>query len=220
MERNSLLNKRFYAIPPNHPARSRCQVFLVVLLLGWSCASCEMSSKKAPHSLAPPVNALPQNDLLGRRSIHQVRECFGKTTQTSQNDPVAELLLIYVSSGRDFRTPPGPDGYLFRIVPLNKDYHPIPVEAEVTIALCRERDFVKNRPGFDPIRIWQISRQQIENHWVISQDLDGYLFRLDWGLQSPAPGNYRFLVRFDYLSNEKTITICRAMTFQDMQRIR
>jgi len=214
MERNFPLNKRLYAVPIRRTFRGIWPLVGRILLGVWLCASCETSPMATTPFLAPPVNALPQNDLIGQRLIRQIKECRGRTTQTLEKDPVAELLLIYVSSGRDFRPPTGPDGYLLRVIPLNKEYHPISVEAEVTIALYRERDFLKNRSWPDPLRIWQMPRQQIKNHWVISPDLDGYLFRLDWGLQDPGPGNYRFLVRFVYESKNKTITICRAMTFQ------
>jgi len=217
MERNITLNKSICSLPAHNGYPCRWIIIAGVLLIAWLCASCETSPKATPPVLAPPVNALPQNDLLGRQSISQVKECFGMTAQPSEKDPVTELLLIYVSSGRDFRAPEGPDGYLFRIVPLEKSYHPKPAKAKVTIALYRDQELDNNQPLSEPLRIWQIPRQQIENHWVISQDLDGYLFRLDWGLQGPGPGNYRFLVRFDYFHNEKNITICRAMPFQDMQ---
>jgi hypothetical protein len=217
MERNSIFNKRICSVLAPNGSPCRGIIIAGLLLITWLCASCAKLPQAAPPLLAPPVNALSQNDLLGRQSISQVKECIGNTTQPSEKDPVAELLLIYVSSRRDFRAPEGPDGYLFRLVPLDKSYHPIPVKAEVTIALYRDQEWVKSHPGSDPLRIWQIPTQQIENHWVISQDLAGYFFRLDWGLQGPGPGNYRVLVRFDYFYNEKNITICRAMTFQDMQ---
>jgi hypothetical protein len=200
----------------NEAVRSRGWVFGAALLFSGLSVSCE-PTQKSPQPLAFPVPALQQNDLLGRRSISQVKECYGKTKQNLENDPVAKLLLIYISSFRDFREPPGPDGYLFRIIPLNIEYHPIPVEADVTIALYRDRDFGKTQPWPGPLRIWQIPQNQIEKHWVISQELDGYLFRLDWGPQGPGLGNYRFLVRFEYLHNGKNITICRAMPFQDRQ---
>ena len=217
MERNFTFNKNIHTVPAHHGSPHKWILFSGVFLTAWLCVSCETTTKTNSQSIAPPVNALRQDDLPGARTVFQAKECSGNITQTSENDPVAELLPIYVSSFRDFRPPPGPDGYVFRIIPLDKSDHPIPVKAEVTIALYWDQDLEKNQPVPDPLRIWQVPRQQIEHHWVISQDLDGYLFRLDWGPQGPGPGNYRFLVRFDYLHNEKHITICRAMTFQDMQ---
>ncbi len=215
MERNLTFNKSSTTKRIHLGSPGNWILGIGVFLTAWLCTSCTTSPKSAPTSLAPPVNALPQTDPIGRRAINQVQECVGKTTFSSEKNSVSELLLIYVSSQRDFRAPAGPDGYLFRIVPLDKSYRPIPVKAEVTIALYRDQEVVKSQPLPEPVRIWQIPRTEIENHWVSSQDLDGYLFRLDWGLQGPGPGNYRLLVRFDYIQEQKNLTICRAMLFQD-----
>ena len=127
---------------------------------------------------------------------------------------VADMLLFYVSSGRDFREPAGLDGYVIRVVPLDKKFRPVRVDGTVEIVLARE----SGPPGTAKVlRRWRIGPEGLEEYWLQTSLLDGYAFRLDWGENDPGVGMYRLVVKLNYRGKKVTEIICRELVFDDLQ---
>jgi len=190
--------------------------FPVILLIG----GCQpLKSPDIVTTLAEPVLGIKANDIAAQTERTEFHDCLEESEQPLGNGPVREVLLTYINAGRDFRDPQGPDGYVLRIIPLDNKYRPVPVPAEINIALY-PATVAKNNSTYDPpMRFWRISAPDLARHWTPSALLDGYLLRLDWGEISPGPGNYILLVSFSYKHKKNVTTICRIMTFQDQLTI-
>ena len=128
---------------------------------------------------------------------------------------IRELLLSYFNHGRDFREPPGPDGYLLQVTPLDQNYRAKAVAGAVTIYLYSN---VSDSPGTSdrrPVRLWHITAEQIDDYWGSGKLLSGYLFPLDWGADGPPVGHYLFVVRMIYQHRGLTHSICQKIPFTD-----
>ena len=182
-------------------------LFLAAVLI----SGCQ--SSKAPDQplrLAEPI--APQAETI----LEPWNDCFEKPQPSGQKRLVTEMLLSYLNRGRDFRGPQGPDGYLLRVILLDRNSRPVRIPADVTVALFAETG-QKNYPARDrPVRLWQIRASNLDEYWTPSNLLDSYLFRLDWGPVGPGPGNYRFLVRLSYKQQNIRETLCSEITFQDL----
>ncbi|MBN1844065.1 MAG: hypothetical protein JW810_00150 [Sedimentisphaerales bacterium] len=190
----------------------------ILAAMGLELVSCQAPGNPAagPLVLADPVAPLAGTDPASQQAAGQLAFCGAPDASSAAGGPVMELLLAYVSSGRDFREPPGPDGYLLRLIPLDDRYRPLPIDGLVTVGLYDEEglDQAPERRSL-PILIWRIETGQLGAYWVPARTLDGYFFRLDWGRIRPGPGNYRLVVHVQYRKDEQTFRFCREMSFQD-----
>ena len=125
-----------------------------------------------------------------------------------QGDGVVELVLSYVSSGRDFQAPAGPDGYVLRVLAFDKEFRPVQVAGDVSIGLFEQG-------GVRPVRVWYAGVRRLGEYWLPTRLLDGYVFRLGWGESAPVVGNYVLFVRLRYRDGDSTKTICQEISFQD-----
>jgi hypothetical protein len=127
---------------------------------------------------------------------------------------VTEMILTYVTEGNDFREPAEPNGYLLRVIPLNKNYRPAPVTAQIHIGLFRNPlpQDPQERPR--PIRYWFLNAEQLTQYWRKDAVLDGYLLPLDWGDAPPAQGSYLFLAVINDPAKPEQ-AVCQQISFQD-----
>ena len=147
-----------------------------------------------------------------------------ESSPTPTDGPIADLVLAYVSTGRDFRntgdsaepntptydTPPQPQGYVIRAIPLDQKLQPILLPAELTILM-----YPTQLATIHPLRTWHVEAAQSSMHWIRSSLLDGFLLRLDWGQPPPGPGVYRLALRMTYENKKAKQTIYRDILFED-----
>jgi hypothetical protein len=207
---HNLLHRRHYC-QPILPV-----VLSLVIFLNGGCLSAK--SRKIPTELAVPVLPTHWDNPTASVKFREFQQCLYNSSQTLPAGPVAEVLLTYVSAGRDFHAPQGPDGYVLRIIPLDKNYRPVRGAADVNIVLAAETSRKNGSTLSTPVCFWQISAQNLEAHWTTSHLLDSYLFRLEWGTHQPGPGDYRFLVSYAYKHKKLTKTICREITFNELTK--
>jgi len=151
---------------------------------------------------------------------------------------VSELVLTYISTGRDFYEPKGPDGFVLRVTPLDGRYQTVQTVANITIILYGakggqgERDrntsleYRKVPPSRNtslkyrkvslirPLRLWRVPENELADYWMPSRLLNGFLFRLEWVREVPL-GDYVLSVIYDRQEQNGTQTICREVFFQD-----
>jgi hypothetical protein len=186
---------------------------LVIFLIG-GCLSAK--SQNIPTKLAEPVLGIYWDNPTASIKLREFQQCLYSSNQTLPTGPVAEVLLTYVNAGRDFHTPQGPDGYVLRIIPLDKNYRSVRGAADVNIVLVAETSRKTGSTLSTPVCFWHISAQNLNAHWTTSHLLDSYVFRLEWGTHPPGPGDYRFLVSYAYKHKKLTKTICREITFNEL----
>ena len=188
-------------------------VALVVLLAGGmgSLCGCEGAGQAKRVELAGVIDPMSSRDGAGvglgavRAGWSEQEAAWGAV----QGDGLAELVLIYVSSGRDFEAPAGPDGYVLRMLAFDQESRSVKVAGDVSIGL-----FEQGRVR--PMRVWYVGVGRLGGYWLPTRLLDGYVFRLGWGESVPVVGNYVLFVRLRYRDGDSTKTVCREISFQDV----
>ena len=169
--------------------------------------------------LAEPV--LPAQDeefLASGQALFE--ECFAEPDESTDEDVLREVILAYVNSGREFRSPAGPDGYLLRVIPLNRMMRSTEVAADLTIGLFAATDDISEVLEMRPLCYWRIHREELADYWVPTSLLDGYMFRLDWGANEIGPGLYRIIVKFEYEESERGKIFCREIVIEDWHQVK
>jgi hypothetical protein len=144
-----------------------------------------------------------------------VEECVNNTSIKEADKPIAEIVLAYVGSGRDFRDPQGSDGYVLRVIPLDSSHHEVKLAADVFIGLYRGVD-KDNLQGSVALRAWQLSADTPADYWIATSLLDGFMFRLDWGPEALPPGDYIFLVLMKYQYKGLMESVCQQIEFRSI----
>ena len=186
---------------------------------GWTATS------KMPRSPKKPV--LPLTGEAATRFYQQARsKCENPGPVEGGRDGVSELVLTYISTGRDFYEPKGPDGFVLRVTPLDGRYQAVQTAADITIILYggqgaqgrqAERDrntsleYRKVPPG-RPLRLWHVQASELADYWMPSRFLNGFLFRLEWVREVP-PGDYILSVIYERQEQTGTQTICQDVFF-------
>jgi len=169
---------------------------------------------------APPASIVPAEPLapwseadVEGASLSQ-RPCLDERGRRRGGDWPAEVLLSYVSTGREFRSPEGPDGYVLRIIPLDDRERARRISAEALVVLRREGT-ASAAPPAPPLRAWRIAAGRLEHYWMQSRLLPSYVLRLDWGDPPPERGNYRLGVYLTFRGQGGPEVICREIPFQE-----
>jgi len=98
------------------------------------CGNSEQAA--VPLRLPPPILPVAKT-MFGP---DYVEACVNNTREKEADKPVAEIVLAYVGSGRDFRDPPGDDGYVLRVIPLDSSHREVKSAADVFINLYSSVD--------------------------------------------------------------------------------
>jgi hypothetical protein len=183
----------------------------LILIVGCTSSRSPLSGDDATLKPITPVSDTPS----GKNNGPDWAWCLRSATALSSLTGVTHLVLIYASGGRDFRDPPGPDGYILRVIPLDKDRHPTSVSAEVHIGLFDNPPRPNSQGRLIPIQQWFLDAKQLKNYWRRDALLDGYLFPLDWGESSTPPGRYLFLVYMNHPKKNNS-AVCQQITFQNV----
>lgn len=169
---------------------------------------------------------MPLDPGVGGPTLHPGSLCRGhagqaartnNTAPVQQSGPIEELIAIYVETGRDFHEPIGPDGYMLRVIPLDRELVPVHRPAQVTIGLFATGPTGEPIQG-PPLRVWQVGERSLQDYWVPTRLLDGYLFRLDWGPTALERGRYVLCVRLDDRGTDGFSSVCAAIGFDDFAR--
>jgi hypothetical protein len=176
------------------------------LILMWGCTTPFL---KMPSHLADPVPPVGP----GVSVTALMNDCisFG---QNHRPKGLADVLLSLTTASRDFRPPAGTDGYVLRMIPLNKKAQPLPIVANVTILLC-EDSRLADTSAPPPLRTWHIAAESLPDYWAAGTLLDGYLFRLDWADTPVPPGRYRLIVRLMDRGDKINRGFCQEITFEE-----
>lgn len=143
--------------------------------------------------------------------------CSEAALNQGPDSTVTELLLVYSNTGRDFQAPDGTDGYLLRVIPINRRYQLARIDGNLSVFLYEERSLVEDNEALLPIRIWQIPSVDLDHYWLKTSMLAGYTLPLAWDSPPPAgTGRYIFLVQFRYEIQQEHYLICNTLTFQDL----
>ncbi len=121
-------------------------------------------------------------------------DCTVKRPPSTGHSEATELILTYVGTGRDFKDPGVPAGFVLRVIPLNDAARPTSLQTDLIISLLKSTSDSKDKLS-ESLLCWRVSRDSLARHWVRSRLLDGYLFRLAWGTEPVAPGEYLLLVQ-------------------------
>ncbi|MFC1782122.1 hypothetical protein ACFL02_00885 [Planctomycetota bacterium] len=169
----------------------------------------------AAPSLANPILPLPPQEWTADDAREFYNGCFNAPQTPDPTALLGELLLSYKNSGRDFRDPPGPDGYVLQVIPVDRKYQPVQLIGRCTIILFNEPALNPDGSTGRPLYIWRILEQDLAKYWTPTHLLKGYLFKLDWGLEDPGPGNYELWVFLKYRNNNVVAGECRSLSFQE-----
>ena len=195
--------------------KRRMTLMVVGWLLGMLVGGCARQAMITPLTVADPV----------RPRVHQEgheadmgMNCSDPRENAQAKRKVADLVLAYVNTGRDFHEPVGLDGYVLRVIPLDGQFRTVPVPGEVVIRLYpvirRQGGILDSRP----LRVWRISAEELEHYWFPTRLLDGYLFRLDWGPAALPMGSYQFWVTLNYIDDGEDVQLCQELAFEDVLR--
>lgn len=188
------------------------QLKLLALALMLCCGLMGCRSLPTESSeLAAPLEPLAKGQVCGVSSA----DCMIKRTPSTGRSEAIELILTYVGTGRDFTEPGVPEGFVLRVIPLSDTARPAPLQADLIIALFK--------PGSDgkgewsvPLLCWRVSRDNLAHYWVRSRLLDGYLFRLAWGAEPVAPGEYVLFVQESRPAGTATLApLCQKIRFEN-----
>ena len=195
--------------------RDQIGIFFGCLIL-WALIGCTPTdAPSVPSPLAGPIFPLPPQEWTADDAREFYNACF---TAPQPPDPTAllgELLLSYINNGRDFREPPGPDGYVLQVVPVDRKYQPVQLIGRCTIILFEEPALKSDGSTGRPLYIWRILEQDLPQYWTPAHLLKGFLFKLDWGLEGPGPGNYELWVFLKYINENVVAGECRSLSFQE-----
>jgi len=195
------------------------RVISVVVLLLLFLSSC--NSPKRSRGMVVLMEPVPaeqdEEELISGQMLFKA--CFAAPDESVDEDVLREVVLTYVNSGRDFRSPAGPDGYLLRVIPLNRMMRSTEVAADLTIGLFAATEEVSEVLEMRPLCYWRIGKEELADYWVPTSLLDGYLFRLDWGANEIGPGLYRIVVKFEYEEAERRKIFCREMMIEDQYQV-
>ena len=177
----------------------------VVLLMTLLAAGCRSADRTAlaptRRPLAPALLPLPRESSRGAAE----RDCGEQTIPAPGR--IADLVVAYVSTGRSFQihddgndsdTPDQqasavtslPDGYVIRVIPLDRQLRPAFAQAQLTIDLYAVGAGPLGQAGNRPLLTWQVAPSTAGLYWVKTRLLDGYVLRLDCGGHGPTPGRY------------------------------
>ena len=143
--------------------------------------------------------------------------CLDEQPKLPEDAPVARIILFYMTSGRDFNESIGPDGYVLRLVPLDKKSRSVQVDGEVIIGLFADSAQKSDISKSKPLICWRITEDILSQYWARTSLLDGYVFRLDWGEAQLRPGSYQLAVQVRYQHRGTVWSICREVSFQDLR---
>ena len=187
-------------------------VLLLLMLFLGSCNSAK-GDKKMVVLMEPVLAGQDEEVMISGQVLFE--KCFAAPDESTGADVLREVVLTYVNSGRDFHSPAGPDGYLLRVIPLNRMMRSTEVAADLTIGLFAATEEVSEVLEMRPLCFWRIGKEELVDYWVPTSLLDGYLFRLDWGEKEIGPGIYRIVVKFEYEESGRDKIFCREMVIED-----
>lgn len=105
---------------------------------------------------------------------------------------VKDFLFIASPKGRDWRAPVGPDGYLLRIILLDRDEKPIRKDGRIQAFLVRNH----GDKNAEAVCAWDIPQEAMDDYYDDS-DWPGYVLPLDWGKGQETPeGCYLLVIRW------------------------
>jgi len=168
-----------------------------------------------PVAPAPPVTPIAPADWTPRDAQTFSHACFAPAELNSQTDAVTEVLFNYNDGPRDFRPPEGPDGYILQIIPLNGEFKSTPLNGQMTFVLFAGSALNEDGAIGTPVNIWRVEKQNLEQYWMPTHLLQGYLFQLDWGAVTPKRANYEFVVHIAYEHDNQVVNICRTLSFYE-----
>jgi len=166
----------------------------------WGCAGRPLAD--AP--LSPPLDPAPSSAGLAAEWYF---------AWEAQEDILAasgpqSMLLIASGEGREWRSPPGPDGYVVRVVLLDDEGRPTRADGEFQAFVVRQ----PAGPEPEPLLAWSVTEDQAAERY--RQGITaGYLLELDWGpMVRPVPGHKMLVVRW---LGPKQQRITRNVAFDD-----
>ena len=105
---------------------------------------------------------------------------------------VKDFLFIASPKGRDWRAPAGPDGYLLRVILLDRDEKPIRKDGSIQAFLVRNH----GEKNAYVMCAWDISQATAATYYDESA-WPGYVLPLDWGKGPEKPeGCYLLVIRW------------------------
>jgi len=193
--------------------------FLGLVLLGLS--GCQSQNRPDHRTVRlEPIAPMPLSNQLSETQPafpSLTGSCSEATLNQKPDSPITELLLVYNNTGRDFQAPDGMDGYLLRVIPINRKYQLTRIEGSLSVFLYDDLSQAENNKDLLPIRFWQIPSVDLDHYWLETSLLDGYTLPLAWDSPPPAgTGRYIFLVQFRYEIQQEHYLICNTLTFQDL----
>jgi hypothetical protein len=118
------------------------------------------------------------------------------------------MLLIAGGEGREWRTPPGPDGYVVRAVLLDDRGRPTRAEGEFEAFVVHQ----PAGPDPEPLFAWSVSPAEAAKRYH-EGITPGYLLELDWGPgATPPTGQKMLVVRWEGPAGQR---ITRNVAFED-----
>lgn len=187
----------------------------VTVVLALSVPGCQAPPPSGVDYLAPPIAPFSTLAAAGPTSYAELRQnCPGSHLDNVPRSAISDLVLMYDSSGREFRQPAGPDGFVLRVIPLGHASVPLDQPADFTIAAFPgEPDRIDTATR--PVRTWRLPAPAAQRHWTHFQPLAGYIFRLDWGPVPLPTGRYLLLVRLEEHRRGRTRALCSQIAFED-----
>lgn len=186
------------------------KIFYLLILL---CAvgGC-VDADGVARGLGEPIEALCVDDGAELTSLAQwLRDCNEGDGKTG----VRELVLRYLTSGRDFAGAQGPDGYVICVTPLDIKWRVRQIGNKMTVGLFnseKEDEITESNALF----LWQLKSDRLRRYWTTTSLLDGYVLRLSWGDYDPGTGSYLLVVMLEVGSGGKAASICQKIEFEDV----
>ena len=186
------------------------KIFYLLILL---CAvgGC-VDADGVAQGLGEPIEALCIDDGAKLTSFDQwLRDCNEGDGKTG----IRELVLRYLTSGRDFSGDQGPDGYVICVTPLDIKWRVRQVGNKMTVGLFnseKEDEITES----NALLLWQLKGDRLRRYWATTSLLDGYVLRLSWGDYDPGTGSYLLFVMLDIGSGGEAASICQKIEFEDV----
>lgn len=191
----------------------RLIVMLLVALFFCGCAGQKRTSRMV-RPLAEPL--LPFSH--GRDWQYQ-DFTEGSCVEPVPGDVIHEMLLTYISRGRDFTPPGGADGYVLRVILLDDEFNSLPIKGSLFVGLFSAQQGRNDSGLRSALLRWRIAPGTLERYWYEGNVLSSYLLRLDWADETPLKGNYILAVRFEYMQGQEKRILCHEIPFGDNEAL-
>jgi len=122
---------------------------------------------------------------------------------------IKDFLFIASPKGRDWRAPAGPDGYLLRVILLDRDEKPCRKDGRIQAFLIRNH----GSRDAEPICAWDISPTMLSDYYDESA-WPGYVLPLDWG-KGPKKTDGCYLLVIRWISPDGKARLTRNTIFEE-----